>query len=105
MRNRGRVVLAKAFLKNPKWLKRAEEQIHLVIKEDPAHVEAHFVLAGLYKSSGLKSRAYHEYQRVLELKPEHEEAAAAAAELAPDVGPEEPKPSGGGFLKKLFRKS
>jgi curved DNA-binding protein CbpA len=104
VRLRGRILLAKAYLKNPKWTKRAEEQLQSVLKEQPNSIEAHFVLGGIYKAGGLKSRAYHEYQRVLELKPEHEEAAAAAAELAPDVASEEPKPSGGGLLKKLFGK-
>ena len=63
-KQRVRVLLAKAYLKNPKWMKRAEEQLQAAVKEDPKSVEAHFVLGGLYKASGLKSRALHEFQRV-----------------------------------------
>lgn len=101
---KGRVLLAKAYFKNPKWVKRAEEQLQTVIKEEPNHVEAHFVLGGVYKTSGLKSRALHEFQRVLELKPDHESAAAEVAELSPEGSTQDPKPSGG-LLKKLFGKS
>jgi hypothetical protein len=101
---RARVLLAKAYFKNPKWVKRAEEQLQAVIKEEPNHVEAHFVLAGVYKASGLRARALHEFQRVLELKPDHESAAAEVAGLLPEGGTEDPKPSGG-LLKKLFGKS
>jgi tetratricopeptide (TPR) repeat protein len=103
-KTRIRVLLAKAYLKNPKWIKRAEEQLQIVTREDPRYPEAHFVLGNLYKASGLKSRALHEFQRVLELKPEHEEAAVEVLELTP----ENPTPEEGekpGFLKKLFRKS
>jgi hypothetical protein len=105
MLQRARVGLAKSYVKNPKWVKRAEEQLQTVIREDANHAEAHFLLAGIYKASGLKNRAIHEYQRVLELKPEHEESRAALAELAASETTEEEKPAGGGFLKKLFGKS
>ena len=104
MRVRGRIALAKAYLRNPKWTKRAEEQLQNAIKEDATSAEAHFVLAGVYKAGGLRSRALHEYQRVLELKPDHQGAAAEVAELLPESSPENEKPSGG-LLKKLFRKS
>ena len=105
-KQRIRVLLAKAYLKNPKWTKRAEEQLQAAAKEDPKNVEAHFALGGLYKASGLKSRALHEFQRVLELKPDHDEATAEVVELTPEGGPsEEGKPGPGGFLKKLFKKS
>jgi tetratricopeptide (TPR) repeat protein len=104
MKLRIRVLLGKAYLKNPKWTKRGEEQLQSVAREDPKNVDAHYALGELYKASGLKSRALHEFQRVLELKPEHEDAAAQVIELIPDVPtPEdEQKP---GFLKKLFRKT
>ncbi len=104
-KQRVRVLLAKAYLKNPKWTKRGEEQLQAVIKEDPKNVEAHFALGNLYKASGLKSRALHEFQRVVELKPEHEEAMAEVVELTPEGGPgAEAKSGPGGFLKKLFKK-
>jgi len=104
MQLRARVGLAKNYLKNPKWVKRAEEQLQAIVREDAGHVEAHFLLGGIYKAGGLKNRAIHEYQRVLELKPEYEEARAAVAELAMAQGSDEEKPPGG-FLKKLFGRS
>jgi curved DNA-binding protein CbpA len=97
-----RVLLAKAYLKNPKWVKRAEEQLQTVVKEDAANVEAHFLLGTIYKAGGLKSRALHAFQRVLELKPDHEKAAAELVDLVPEDS--EPPPSGG-LLKKLFGKT
>ncbi len=103
MLQRGRVVLAKNYLKNPKWVKRAEEQLQTVIREDAANAEAHFLLAGIYQAGGLKNRAIHEFQKVLELKPDHEPSQAALLELTPDEASSEEK--AGGFLKKLFGKS
>ncbi len=103
MLQRARVALARNYLKNPKWLKRAEEQLQSVIREDANHIDAHLLLAGLYRTGGLKNRALHEYQRVLELNPDHEAAQQALLELTPeDTGEEK---SQGGFLKKLFGKS
>jgi hypothetical protein len=61
-------------------------------------------LGTIYKTGGLKSRAMHAFQRVLELKPDHEQAAVQLGGLVPD--PSEPPPSGGGgLLKKLFGKT
>lgn len=99
-----RVLLGKAYIKNPKWTKRGEEQLQGVVRDDPKNVDARYALGELYKATGLKARALHEFQRVLELKPEHEEAAAQVLELTPEVPApeEEQKP---GFLKKLFRKT
>jgi len=103
-KNKVRVLLAKAYLKNPKWIKRAEEQLQTVLKEEAANVDAHFLLGTIYKTGGLRSRAMHAFQRVLELKPDHEQAAVQLGDLGPDHS--EPPPSGGGgLLKKLFGKT
>lgn len=104
LHQRGRVLLARNYLKNPKWLKRAEEQLLAVVREDASNVDAHFLLAGIYKTSGLRTRAFHEYRRALELKPDHEEARAAIMEVVPEESGEEDK-MGSGLLKKLFGKS
>jgi tetratricopeptide (TPR) repeat protein len=101
MLQRARIVLAKAYVKNPKWLKRGEETLQTVVRDDPQHVEAHFLLGTLYRDSGLKSRATSMFRRVLELKPDHEEALAAIGPLAP---PEPEAAQGAGLLGKLFRK-
>jgi tetratricopeptide (TPR) repeat protein len=103
MLQRARVALARNYMKNPKWLKRAEEQLQSVVREDANHLESHLLLAGIYKTSGLKSRALHEYQRVLELKPDHEAAAQALLELGQQDESNDDKGQPG-FLKKLFGK-
>lgn len=98
---RARVLLAKSYLKNPNWLKRAEETLLAVVHDDAQNVEAHFLLATIYRDRGLKSRATSSFKRVLELKPDHEEALAAVGPLLPD----EPEPGGGGgLLGKFLRK-
>lgn len=94
---KARLLLARAYAKNPKWQRRAEEVAQKVVKDEPANAEAYFVLAGIYKAGRLESRATAMYRKVLELKPDHEEARAALGEAEP------PKPSGT-LLKRLFRK-
>ena len=64
------------------------------MREDPANVEAHYELGLLYKAGGLASRAQAMFRRVLELRPDHREAAA---ELAPA-----PTPGASSLLKRLF---
>jgi curved DNA-binding protein CbpA len=44
-RARGQVLLARAYAKNPNWLKRAEETLQTVAHEDPKNAEAHWQLA------------------------------------------------------------
>lgn len=101
-KQRARVVLARALMKNPHWIKRGEELLESVIEEDPSNATAHFELATLYKDHGLKSRAIGHLRRVLDLRPDHEEALAALQALAPE--PSEPPQEGGGILRKLFGK-
>ncbi len=93
---KARVLLARAYLKNPKWLRRAEEAALMVTKEDPANADAYLVLASVYRSSGLESRATAMFRKVLELQPQNKEAREA-------LGTTEPSPSGP-LLKRLFRK-
>lgn len=93
---RARVLLARAYAKNPKWLRRAEEAALKVTKEDPANADAYLVLASVYRASGLESRATAMFRKVLELQPENKEAREA-------LGTMEPAPSGP-LLKRLFRK-
>ena len=59
----------------------------------------------LYKASGLKSRAVHAFQRVLELKADHEQAAAELFALNPDAGGDAPPATGGSLLKKILRRT
>ena len=99
LRSRGQILLARAYTKNPKWVKRGEELLQTLIQAGPRNVEAHFVLATIYRDSGLKSRAQAMFRKVLELKPDHEGALAETASQAT-----EPPPSGG-IIKKLFGKT
>jgi tetratricopeptide (TPR) repeat protein len=94
---KARLLLARAYAKNPKWQRRAEEVAQKVVKDEPANAEAYLVLGGIYKAGRLESRATAMYRKVLELKPENEEARAALGEVDP------PKASGT-LLNRLFRK-
>ncbi len=99
VRQNGRVLLAKAYMKNPNWVKQGEELLLAVVQDDPKHIEAYMLLGNLYKSGGLRSRAVSMFRKVLDLNPEHEEAGAHLAEIVPD----DPEPgAGSGFIKKIF---
>ncbi len=98
---RARLLLSKALLKNPHWVRRAEETLQAALKDDPQCLEAYWLLGGVYKERGLRARAASMYRKLVELKPEHEEAAAQLAELAPSLE-SEPSPDKQGLLKKFF---
>jgi hypothetical protein len=105
MQSRAQVALARAYARTPKGTRRAEKILQAAAEADPRYVEVHLALGQLYLASRLKARALAAYRKVLELAPEHEEALAAAAELAAEGAPHEaPEPEGGGLLRKLFKK-
>jgi tetratricopeptide (TPR) repeat protein len=93
-RERARVFLAKAYIKNPNWLRRGEELLQQVIQEDPQNAEAHFALGMLYKDTGMSSRAVNLFKKALELRPEHKQAQAELNALS----------GGAAFLRKIFGK-
>jgi len=95
--HKGRILLAKARAKNPKWVRQAVDDLEGVVREDANNVDAHYELGLLYKQTGQATRAQAAFRRVIELKPEHREAAA---ELGLDAGPT----PGGGLLKRLLRR-
>lgn len=101
-RQRARIMLARALVKNPNWIHQAEEVLQAVVQDEPNHQEAHFELGLLYKERGLKSRALASLRRVLDLNPQHERAVEAIGTLG-DVAPETQQESGG-LLRKLFGK-
>jgi tetratricopeptide (TPR) repeat protein len=101
-RQRGRIALARCYLKNPKWVKRAEEELLAAAQEDPRHVDPYFILGTIYKERGLRSRALTMFRKVLELKPDHPEAAGFVDAAIPG---EEPAEESGGLIKRLFKKS
>jgi hypothetical protein len=97
---RARVILATAYLKNPKWVKRGEEVFQTVIRDDPQNVDALLALARIYKAQGMRTRSISMFRKVLQAQPDNEEAKA---EVPPESSPDEPPPAGG-FIKKLFGK-
>jgi curved DNA-binding protein CbpA len=102
LQHRGRLLLARAYSKNPHWLRRAEETLQELMREDPTNADAYYELGLVYKTGGFTARAQAMFKRVLELRPGHKEASA---ELG--VQQEEPSSSGGGaagLFKKLFGK-
>jgi serine/threonine protein kinase/tetratricopeptide (TPR) repeat protein len=100
---RVRVLLARVYLKNPKWVKRAEEVLQTVVQEDPKNAEAYFVLGTIYKGGGLRNRAVSMFRKVMELQPGHEDAVAELIALGEAISAQ----GGGseGLIKKLFGKS
>jgi tetratricopeptide (TPR) repeat protein len=105
LQTRARLVLAKSYVKNPKWLKRGEETLQTIVHDDPQNVDAYYLLGTIYRDRGLKARATSMIRKVLDLKPDHEEALAAIGPLTADAPPPaEAPPGGGGLFGKLFRK-
>lgn len=96
--HRGRLLLARAYSKNPNWLRRAEETLHQLVREDPTNADAHFELGMIYKTSGFPTRAQAMFRRTLELRPGHKEASAELG-IPTDTGT--PRP---GLLKRLFKR-
>lgn len=91
LKQRGRVLLARAYARTPDWAKQAEELLLAAVQQDPSHVEAHFHLGVIYRSQGLRGRAAKSFRRVLELAPGHPDAQRFASELQdaaklPDAG-------------------
>jgi curved DNA-binding protein CbpA len=102
-RLRAQVLLARSKARNPRWTKEAEELLLAATRESPQATEAWALLASIYAEKGLKARALSSYRRVLNLKPDHEEAREYVARNAPE--PEPPaEDSGGGLLGRIFRK-
>jgi len=99
-RQEGRVLLARAYMKNVNWLKQGEELLQEVLKEDPKHAEACLLLAQIYRDQGLKARAAHMLRKAAELLPDNLEVRAELEKLT------EQEPEAGsarsGLLKRLF---
>jgi tetratricopeptide (TPR) repeat protein len=99
MRVRARLALARACLRNPKWVKRAETLLQDVVQEDPSRFEAHLLLGGIYRAGNLRARAIAAYRKVLDVQPRNRQAHIELARLEAS----EPQPAKGsllGFLKK-----
>ncbi len=100
---RVRILLARCYLKNPKWARRAEEMLLEVTRAEPRAVEAWALLGGIYDAKGMRTRALNMFRKALELNPQHEEAADYVASHQPQEEAAPPEKSRG-LLGRLFRK-
>jgi len=93
-KEKARILRAKAYVKNPNWMKRAEEELQSVIQEDPQSADAYFTLGLLFKENGMNSRAITAFRKALELNPQHKQAQAELSTL-----------SSAALIRKLFGRS
>jgi curved DNA-binding protein CbpA len=98
-----RLLLARAYAKNPNRVKRAEEELQKVVRDEPGNAEAYMQLGGIYKRGGLKARATAMFRKALELDTDNHDAERELHALGPSEPT--PPPDKGGLLKKLFGKS
>jgi len=88
--------LARAYSKNPHWVREAEAEYKRVIEADPSNLKAHFSLGVIYRKEKLMTRAMERFRRVLALQPDHGPAIAELKALQPAAPP-------GGALFRLLR--
>jgi curved DNA-binding protein CbpA len=100
--HRGRLLLARAYAKNPNWLRRAEETLQELMKEDPTNADAYYELGLVYKTGGFPARAQAMFRRTLELRPGHKEASAELGLQA--EGTAGSSSGNGGLLRRLFKR-
>ncbi len=81
LRIRARLALARASMKNPEWLRRAEAHLQDVLQEDPTRLEAYLLLGDIYKASQLRTRATTMYRKALDLQPGNRHALRELARL------------------------
>jgi tetratricopeptide (TPR) repeat protein len=103
VRLRGQLILAQCRARNPKWAKEAESVLLAATREDPSAVEAWALLAEIYAQKGMRTRAVTMYRKVLQLKPDHEDAARYVSANAPE--PEPAAEEGAGLIARLFRRT
>ena len=84
-------LLAQALMKNPLWLREAEEQFRLALKMDQFDAECYVGLGDIYESEGMGTRALKMYEQAATYDPENE---AVQNKMG--------KRGAGGALKKLF---
>jgi hypothetical protein len=87
-------LLAQALMKNPKWLREAEEHFRLALKMDPFDAECYLGLGEIYENEGMTTRAQKMYEQAATYDPESE---GVQRKLGARRGA-----AGVGALKKLF---
>jgi Tfp pilus assembly protein PilF len=81
MLNRARLLLAQGLMKNPNWVKRAADQLQMVIDAEPRNGDAYLYQGIVYKAIGLNQRAAAMLRKALELMPGHAEALRELADI------------------------
>ena len=99
-RQEGRVLLARAYMKNVNWLKQGEELLLEVLKEDTNHAEAYLLLAQIYRDQGLKARAAHMLRRPRSSCPTT--TTSAPSWRSSPITSRETAAGRSGLLKRLF---
>jgi hypothetical protein len=74
VRQRARLLRARAQLKNPISWRAGELELREILQEDPSFLDAPLLLGGFYRDRGLTARAASMFSKVLELKPGHRRA-------------------------------
>ncbi|HJS74827.1 MAG TPA: hypothetical protein VJ921_11115, partial [Vicinamibacteria bacterium] len=87
-------LLAQALMKNPKWLREAEEQFRLAIKHDQFDAECYLGLGDIYESEGMSTRAQKMYEQAASFDPENEKVQSKLGKRL----------DAGRTLSKLFRR-
>ncbi len=90
-----RILLARAYSRNPKWVHRAVETLQEVLAEDSGNANAYFELGTVYKAGGLATRAEAMFQKALDANPRHKRARA-------ELATKDQAPASGGLLRRLF---
>ncbi len=80
-RAQARMLLARAYLRNPMWRRRAEGVLQSLLQDNPRDVESCLALAELYRDADLPSRAKSLYRKILDIQPGRREAVRALAAL------------------------
>jgi hypothetical protein len=81
LQHRARLLLAHGLMKNPHWIKRAAEQVQMVIDADPRNGEAYLMQGMVFRASGLTQRAAAMLRKALELMPGNADAHRELAEI------------------------
>lgn len=85
-------LLAQALMKNPLWLREAEEQFRFALKMDQFDAECYVGLGDIYESEGMSTRALKMYEQAATYDPENEAVQNKMGKRGAQ----------GGALKKLF---
>jgi predicted Zn-dependent protease len=98
-RARAKMLLARAYMKNPKWRKQAEGVLQSLLDESPRDIAVCLVLAQLYRDVNLPARAKALYRKVLDIQAGHAAAVSALAAFDQEAQAPAAKSRLGGLFK------